>query len=265
MKYEESFSSIKNKTFLSKPQSFSFHNYGDKPLYENIYETKEKLKGTWDFCTSDSQHKFQEVLNYKPKDWYYRNANVKYTLNSEGYRAKEFNQIDWKNSIVMFGCSHVFGTGNDDLSTIPVLLENLTKIPVVNMGINGACIKAMAHNSLSLYHSYDTPKMVIFGWTSLTRKGAYFNNAIESIGSSFSSEEEVTDCVLTNLLLIDLIRTMWVKKCPIYEFSFFKSSAKMINCDYYKNVDCARDDAHYGIKSHYIISEKIYNKIKNLV
>jgi hypothetical protein len=264
MKYEESFSSIKNKTFLSKPQSFSFHNYGDKPLYENIYETKEKLKGTWDFCTSDSQHKFQEVLNYKPKDWYYRNANVKYTLNSEGYRAKEFNQIDWKNSIVMFGCSHIFGTGNDNTSTIPALLENLIKVPVINMGINGASIKTIAHNCLALYHSYDRPKMIIFGWTSLSRKGAYFDNTIDST-HTFNSQDDVTDTILTNMLLVNMVKTMWAKKCPIYEFSFFKNSAKLINCDYYKNVDYARDDVHYGIKSHNIISEKIYNKIKKLI
>jgi hypothetical protein len=62
-----------------------------------------------------------------------------------------------------------------------------------------------------------------------------------------------------------MVKTMWAKKCPIYEFSFFKNSAKLINCDYYKNVDYARDDVHYGIKSHNIISEKIYNKIKKLI
>ena len=78
MNTDKMFSSLK---FLSKPQSFSFHNCGDKPLYGNIYENKNELKGTWDFCTSDTEKKFQETLNYKPKNWYYRNNEVKYTLN----------------------------------------------------------------------------------------------------------------------------------------------------------------------------------------
>jgi hypothetical protein len=259
-----SLSSLRYKKLLSKPQTYAFHNYGDKPLYENIYEKKEEIEGVWDFCTSDSESKYAEVLKYKPKDWYYRTNKIKYTLNSEGYRAKEFNKIDWKNSIVMIGCSHVFGTGNDDHSTIPVLLENVLKIPVINLGINGASIKVMSHNSLSLYHSYDTPKMIIFGWTSLSRKGTYYENTIDST-HTFNSPEDVTNTILTNMLLVNMVKTMWAKKCPIYEFSFFKNSAKLINCDYYKNVDYARDDVHYGIKSHNIISEKIYNKIKKLI
>lgn len=257
-----SFNSIRDKKFISKPQTFSIHNLGDKPLRENLYKEKTNIKGVWDFCTCDSQAKYKELLECKPEDWYYRHNKVKYTLNSEGYRTKEFNKIDWKNSIVMFGCSYVFGTGNDDNSTIPALLENKIKIPVINMGINGASIKSVAHNSLSLYHSYETPKMIIFGWTSLSRKGVYGENCLEG-DHTHPSLRNVTDCVLTNMLLINMIKTIWQDKCPIYEFSLFDGTAKLLKCDYYKNVDYARDDVHYGIRSHQIVSEKIYNKIKN--
>jgi len=253
---------IKNKQFLSKPNTYCIHNLGDKPLYENIYENKENIKGVWDFCTSDCQSKYEKVLEYKPKNWYYRNNKVKYTLNSEGYRTKEFDEIDWKNSIVMFGCSHVFGTGNDDDFTIPSLLENKVKIPVINMGINGSSIKSTAHNSFSLYHSYETPKMVIFGWTYLSRRGEYSEDGING-DHTYRSLENATDSVLTNMLLSNLIKTIWVNKCPIYEFSFSQNTSKLLGCDYYKNIDYARDDVHYGIKSHHIISEKIYNKIKD--
>jgi hypothetical protein len=258
-----SFDWIKNKEFISKPQTFSFHNLGDIPEYGNIYPAKTEIKGTWDFCSCDSQGRLKEILKYQPSNWYYRHNKVKYTLNSEGYRTKEFDEIDWENSIVMFGCSHVFGTGNDDSSTIPVLLENMLGIPVINMGINAASIKTISHNSLSLYNSYKTPKMVIFGWTSLSRKGLYSTHNVETTGHIFNSQEEVEDAVLTNFLLVNLTKTLWENKCPLYEFSFFKNTAQLLKCDYYKNVDLARDDVHYGIKSHHIISKKIYNKIKD--
>lgn len=257
-----SFKLIKNKQFLSKPQTFSIHNINDKPLYEDLYEKKTNVKGIWDFCTPDSREKYKKLLDCKPENWYYRHNEVKYTLNSEGYRTKEFNEIDWKSSIVMFGCSHVFGTGNDDNFTIPILLENKIKIPVINMGINAASIKSIAHNSLSLHDSYEIPKMIIFGWTSLSRKSEYGQCDLDG-DHTYKRLENVTDCVLTNMLLINMIKAIWKDKCPIYEFSFFRSTAKVIGCDYYKNIDYARDDIHYGIKSHHSISEKIYNKIKN--
>ena len=47
----------------------------------------------------DSEVNYLNRLKAAPDDWYYRNNNnVEYLFNSKGYRAREFNQIDWLNS-----------------------------------------------------------------------------------------------------------------------------------------------------------------------
>jgi len=39
------------------------------------------------FYGLDSSGNFQKELALQPEDWYYRNKEVTYTLNSQGYRA----------------------------------------------------------------------------------------------------------------------------------------------------------------------------------
>lgn len=92
-----------------------------------------------DKCWSgtDTKKLYESNLKKQPKNWYYRNNNVRYTINSNGYRTYEFKDINWKNSVIIFGCSQVFGIGLDDEYTISNQLSKLIKCPVINMGMGG--------------------------------------------------------------------------------------------------------------------------------
>lgn len=255
-----------------------------KFLYNNPEEKESKNpKNVWDFIHPDDYDLYQKNLRKQPQYWYYRDNPIKYTVNSQGYRTKEFDQINWKNSIVLFGCSHVFGIGNDDKHTISYYLEELTGIPVINMGINGSSIQSALHNSLVLNNKYETPKLIIYSWTSIIRYLLYDRNwvAYNTLGSSIDYENfsliellrgkrvkkqfnELYNIIGCNLLYVNLIRNIWKNKSPIYEFSLFENSSDYFDCDYFSNVqDKARDLHHYGQITNKLIAEFIYNKIKD--
>jgi len=256
----------------------------EKFFYNNPEEKKSNNPhNVWDFVHPDDYHLYKRHLKTQPHYWFYRHNPIKYTVNSKGYRTKEFDQIDWKNSIVMFGCSHVFGIGNDDKHTIPYYLEEICGIPIINMGINGSSIQAALHNSLITNNKYETPKAIIYSWTSITRYATYqkYNAAYNTLSSSMDYEglpliellkgkqlkrefHDLYNILGINMLYVDLIRNMWKDKCPIYEFSLFANTADYFECDLFSEIqDKARDLHHYGPKTNKLIAEFIHNKIKD--
>lgn len=255
----------------------------EKFFYNNPEENKKNPNNVWDFVHPDDYNLYKKNLKTQPYDWYYRHNSIKYTVNSHGYRTKEFDKIDWKNSIVMFGCSHVYGIGNDDKHTIPYYLEELCGIPVINMGINGSSIQAALQNSLVLNNKYGTPKFLIYSWTSILRYTTYqkYNAAYNTLSSTVDYEgfsligllkgkqlkrefHDLYNILGINLLYVDLIRNMWKDKCQTYEFSLFENSSDYFECDLFDNiVDYARDLHHYGQKTNKLIAEFIYSKIKD--
>jgi hypothetical protein len=274
--------SIKNNDFIPLPNTF-VHNYGESEVIN-----RNSVVGSWDFYGIDTYEFYKKNLKKQPKDWYYRHNNIKYTINSCGYRTKEFEDIDWKNSIVMFGCSHVFGTGNDDTHTIPYFLEQLTGIPVINLGIGAASIQFCLHNSLMLYKKYGVPKSVIYFWTGITRHLLYQKESV-AMNTKFESVEDyppevvaaveestgltlksidapkiVDHLIPFNMLNVELIKNIWENKCPLYEFSTFPTTSKILGCELYSPIpnDYARDLAHYGRYTNKLFAEKIFDNLK---
>lgn len=232
------------------------------------------------FSGSDTKQLFEKNLKVQPKNWYYRNNKVNYTLNSLGYRTREFDQIDWKKSIVIFGCSVVYGDGVTDEHTISYFLEQLTGIPVINMGIGGSSIQTALHNSIILRDSgYEIPKAIIYHWTEFGRFHGYTSDYVFHMGSwsekdltpvGFNSKQNLT---AFNLMNIKAIRNLWKNKTIYYEGTIFDSQAKLIN-KLSNEIDCklfgalevegefARDMAHLSHTSNENIAKKIYEDIK---
>lgn len=125
--------------------------------------------GTYAFMSCDNEEDFENSLKFKPEDWYYRHNSVEYTINSHKFRTKEFKDIDWKNSIVLLGCSYTFGVGVTDDDTISAQLEKLTGKPVVNLGQPGASNATIAYNSYYLKQNYPTPISIVNLWTTMSR------------------------------------------------------------------------------------------------
>ena len=113
---------------------------------------------------------FEEKNNYEKncknlgKHWHYFDKEVLYYLNNNFYRAPEWNTINWKESIVVFGCSHVFGEGLALDETLCYHLEKLYKRPVINLGQSGTSTIFNWHNrdNYSVKFNIHLPVLVVF-------------------------------------------------------------------------------------------------------
>jgi hypothetical protein len=219
------------------------------------------------FAGYDSKELFEKNLKIMPEDWYYRNNIVNYTRNKQGYRTKNFKEIDWANSLVMFGCSNVFGIGVDNTNTIAVHLSNLLKVPVVNLGVEGSSINYSLHNATILRHSYPMPLGVINLWTHYSRTVYYNKRYLENCGdwnkshhyfSAWSNDDSHSE---SYALIASKTSNIYWEKIKHYEASLFPDTGRLLNCDIYIPTDFARDLVHPGINSNKMIAEKIANKI----
>lgn len=233
------------------------------------------------FYPADNEYTFKQSLKKMPDNWHYRTKEVKYKLNSLGYRAPEFDIIDWKNSIVLFGCSCTFGIGVDEDETISHYLSELTGRPIINMGWPGGSNEMIMYNSLLLKQNYETPYAVVCLWSTTDRFPLFttdmpynvgpwniaeiqpkskfsdiYTKAFESI--NFFSENEGIRSYFTS----ELTREIW-KKDTIYISSSFFTYKNIINFDLTFSIDNgARDLVHPGRESNKEAAEKIHNFIK---
>jgi len=132
--------------------------------------------GKVEFYGWDSLENFENNRIKQSIYWTYHTKEIQYTLNSHGYRAAEFNSIDWANSILVFGCSFIFGVGVDDIDTLPSRLNSLVDYPVVNMGIAGGSAMHMWALTTQLVDHNITPKACVYIWPGLSRVACFEAN-----------------------------------------------------------------------------------------
>lgn len=128
-----------------------------KLLKSNIIADKK-------FYAGDSRPLYLTNLVRMPRNWIWRSKTVRYSLNSQGYRAAEWDTLDWNNSILVFGCSFTFGVGISDTDTCSSQLSTLTNKPVINLGMTGASPMAQWINSSIISYNNITPHSVIYMW-----------------------------------------------------------------------------------------------------
>lgn len=214
----------------------------------------------------DSEELFKQHLTSQPNNWYYRNNDVTYTVNSQGYRTVEFNQVDWANSIVLLGCSNVYGVGIDDSHTLDKELSKLTNCPVVNLGAGGTSIQYALYNSVILRELYPTPLAVVQIWTGMHRYTEFIeDDKIFNHGSwNYSIDDKYStdiNLMMHGYLNVKASKHMWID-AKYYEASYFVDTAEFVNCDKLKKIDLARDLSHPGIESTKRAALQIYENIK---
>jgi hypothetical protein len=133
------------------------------------------VAGKYSFWAQDTKQEFYRNANRLMTNWLYDVEEVTYTINSRGYRAQELGNIDWANSIVLLGCSFVFGEGVDDQDTIASQLSTITKLPVVNLGVCGSGLQWQLHNMTLLRRHFPAPKAVICLWPDAGRDLYYIS------------------------------------------------------------------------------------------
>ena len=108
-----------------------------------------------DWESNDSRELYNSNLARQPESWYYRDHEVRYTWNSNGYRCREWQDISWAASHVIMGCSYALGLGVDDQDTIS------SEIPEsVNLAQCGVSVYHVQYNTIRLIQNGLIPKTV---------------------------------------------------------------------------------------------------------
>lgn len=219
---------------------------------------------------TDSSELFQLNLQQQPLSWLYRRQSVLYTVNGQHYRCRPFDQIDWANSIIIFGCSNAFGQGLDDADTISSKLELLTGIPVVNLGVGGSSQQFSLYNQLLLTQRAIVPRAVIHLWTDSCRpltvdKNGQFHH--HGPWNSFGLSSDAELALWTNILeksrthrvtamFNRMISNLIAGAVPVLHATHFVQMHAEQQAQYplmpmllMPKIDLARDLIHPGIKS----------------
>lgn len=234
---------ISNNTFIPFPDN-SFedgtdgkNNFVDyfEYIHQNNKSVEELLNDqtytTWNFCGSDDS----KICKSDPKSYNpcYENKEVKYTLNSFGYRTKNFNKIDWGNSIIIFGCSVIQGVGLDDSHTLSSFLEKEMDLPVINMGVGGSSNEFHLYNSNILLTQYPKPKAVIYYLSGLQRYTFYNWDNIEHRGIWTDNETQVkknrSNSIIRSIIASSTMNNIWSSRTSYIEFTLDDLAYKFMN------------------------------------
>jgi len=223
------------------------------------------------FASSDSPDNFRKILKTKPKNWHYRRKEIWYDVNSAGYRTKEWEKINWAESIVIFGCSNVTGIGVAEDETISYHLSKLTNRYVVNMGIPGSSIICSLHNSILLAENFPTPWAVVFSWTIRNRITEYQPEAINHCGPwngpkakiFYEWNKEETNPVVHSRFAKLSSKLIWEPKTKYYDYSLYNDIAGYLDADYIDGpMLSSRDGIHPGYDATPLIAKRIFENLR---
>ena len=164
-----------------------------------------------------------------------------YKVNSLGYRAPEFNTIDWSNTYIIQGCSAVFGLGiADDNETI---------------------------NIIEMLEADIKPKGVFMLYPNMDRYPLFNKDKILNIGS-WSDREQLTwmdddNSRTHNLYHMRSYRLLLkANNIPLYETSHHESNrdfCKSLFTNHYNDYpDYGTDGEHFGPITSNIVAKLFY-------
>ena len=230
--------------------------------------------GSCTFYDKDSKELYIKNLKTQPKSWKYREKVVTYKLNSEYYRTAEFDRIRWEESIVIFGCSNIFGIGVAIDETLPAQLSKLTGIPTINMGIPGSSAHHALYNSAILRQVHPKPKAIVFGWTGAERCTLfrYTPNKdlwIENCGSWTDDSADLGKAwyrydsnIHGHLKMTRIVAQQMWSDTKYADFTLFPSNMRFIpDCRVIKMIDNGRDCSHPGEKTNLQVAKYLATEL----
>lgn len=184
-------------------------------------------------------------------------------LNSLDYRAPEFSDINWGESVVIFGCSIAFGSGLSDDETISYQLEKLLNRPVINMGVPASSMVYSVFNQTVLAGMNQSPYAVINLWTNIDRITYFYEKGPCHIGPWTSKQQpndifgrsvkrmfdlwNLTDSnpLMQSIMLQKLSELIW-KDTKHIQSTFFPKTSNSLNVNLFHYLDYGTDDFHPG-------------------
>ena len=222
------------------------------------------------FCGYDSEERFKENLKIMPHDWKYRTKEIKYHYNSSGYRTHEWKDIDWKNAIVVLGCSIVFGVGLAEEETMCYQIEKITGRQTINLGYPGGSNEVIINNCASLINNFGAPHTIVIGWTFPDRFRFYEKDNFTDIGVWSNKKiydifiENEHNVMVKNFYMYECIKAMLIDKTKSLHFTFFKKISSMNNIAFFNYTNLARDLSHPCSEDNEKVTKYILENISSL-
>lgn len=204
------------------------------------------------FASTDNPETFRKNKNARGPDWHYTTKEIYYDINSNGYRNKAWEKVDWKNSIVVFGCSMTAGIGVAEDETITHYMKKQSGRDVVNIGLPGAGNDAIMFNNLILKRDFPKPLAVVNLWScndrlvEFTDENTMFHGAWSRTNNYWAGHHKYkSNPIVKDLYYYDVAKTFWTDT-SYYEASFYPETASYCECDKLKFENEARDLLHCG-------------------
>lgn len=229
------------------------------------------------FVPSDTEQLYRANLKRQKKNWHYRTQPVHYQLNSEGYRADEWTNIDWCNTVVVQGCSAAFGIGLAESETVSCRLSRLIDTPVIDLSVPGGSVYVNWHNLVTLLTAGAEyrPRAVVnlwTDWTRLTRFDAMTDQVrFWNLGSwdrdpLYQAWNRTAEHAEQSALLIQRSTRLALAQAgiPLVESSHFDHSARLFGCHSQQIIDRARDLIHPGPETAAQLAEYLAEQLTPL-
>jgi hypothetical protein len=223
------------------------------------------------FSGQDSIEAFARNIKKQPADWKYRTKKVTYSLNKQFYRAPEWNTIDWKNSVVIIGCSNVFGIGLAEDETISYQLEKILDRLVINLGAGGTGMSFAMNNSVLLNKNFPTPWAVINIWSDPNRihefitdsKIKHYTAITDTNSFSRAWGDSEINPEMYSYFACKSTEAIWSHKTRYLSYSHWAplDSDSMSRLPLIKG-DLARDLMHPGSEMAFATAETLAEKLK---
>jgi len=191
-----------------------------------------------------------------------------YTVNSMGYRAPEFNTVNWANSYVLQGCSATFGVGiTNDAQTVSSSLEKKLNTPVINLGVSGTGIQFQYMNAVELLENNIKPKGIFIIWPSPDRFPYIAGGKLQNMGPW--SEDKFIAWMLDdnsrhhNFYHARAYKLLWkLAGVPVYDVTHHYSNCVGNICDTYVGEfkDVGTDGQHWGPVMAEHVASLLYQK-----
>ena len=133
------------------------------------------------WMATDNEENFNDSMIESGWRNKWEQVKIRYDLNSQGYRAKEWSEYDWENTIVIVGDSCTTGVGIPNHITVSEILSRRIGKEVVNLGVNGSSNMFMLYNLARVVKNFN-PYAVIVQWSVSDRYVNFSDRSVANTG-----------------------------------------------------------------------------------
>jgi hypothetical protein len=233
-----------------------------------LLQTTRTVTPDGEWCLPwDSANRYAQHCHTQGADWFWRHRALRYTVNSQGYRAPEFDTIPWADSVAFFGCSTVFGEAVSDEHTVASLVPG-----GVNLGRSGVDATFQWINTVRLRDAGIRPRACVYMWPSASRVTQFRSrHQVKQWGAwnTLTPGDWAAAWLRDPVHKFEIVRAcyhtvdhMWHDQCPVVHMSYGQEIVDILpTCHLITQVDHGRDLAHPGVETNQNLADLVRKRL----